>query len=137
MSIAAHLPRRAAYPLVLAPLLIIAACTGPAVDAPPKSVVFFTNLSAELDSGANAAIGTFAQDAMANPRRSILVEGYADRSSGSMAANRTLSELRAQVVADALAQRGVDRSRMTMRPRSPTGTEPGLESRRVELEFGR
>lgn len=132
MSIATRLPRTAAFGLLLA----IAACTRPAIDAPPKSVVFFTRVSADLDSGAQAAIDEFARDAQAHPTLPVLVEGYADRN-GSQAANRTLSELRAQVVADALAQRGVDRRRITLRPRGPTDTEPGLESRRVELELGR
>lgn len=136
MSIVARLPRRAAYALALAPLLAIAACTRPAVDASPKSIVFFTRVSADLDPDANVALDTFARDAKANPGRSILVEGYADRN-GSPATNQTLSELRGQVVADALAQRGIDRSRMTMRPRGATSAEPGVESRRVELEFGR
>ena len=129
MSIPARLP-------TLALLAALAACARTPVDAPPKSVVFFTPFSADLDSGAKAAIDEFAHDAQTNPTRSVLVEGYADRV-GTPASNRTLSELRAQVVADALAQRGIDRRRITLRPRGPTDTEPGLESRRVELELGR
>lgn len=136
MPTAARPPRRAAFGLLLAPLLTISACTGPAIDAPPKSVVFFTNVSAELDRGAQATIDEFTKDAQAHPALPVLVEGYADRSVGP-AANRTLAELRAQVVSDALVQRGVERRRITLRPRAPNGTQPGLESRRVELELGR
>ena len=127
---------RAAFGLLLAPLLAIAACTRPDLDTPPKSVIFFTSISAELDRGARGVLDGFTEDAQAHPNLPILVEGYADSTIGA-AANRTLSELRAQVVSDALVQRGIDHRRITLRPRSPNGTEPGLQSRRVELELGR
>ena len=104
------------------------------VDAPPKSVVFFTANSADLDDGAIQAIDHVAHDALANPSRTVLVEGYAT-SIGTPATNQTLSRLRAQIVADALAARGVGRQRIVIRPRGPTDADPAFESRRVEVSF--
>lgn len=124
-------------PILIAGLMLGAAgCVRQPVDAPPKSVVFFTNDSVGIDGPAQRSIDEFAKDAMSAPTRRVLVEGYADPSSSpSPASNRQLSLARAQVVADALVARGVDRSRITLRPRSPGNTDPGVESRRVELEF--
>ena len=128
-------------PLLLsAPLLAIlllgsAGCTR-AVDAPPKSVVFFTARSTVLDAAANGAIDEFAHDAQSAPRRPILVEGYADPTT-SPDDNRKISLARTQAVADALVARGIDRSRISLNPRPPGGTDPGVDSRRVELELGR
>jgi hypothetical protein len=39
-------------------------------------------------------------------------------------------------VADALAARGVARSRIHLVPRRGIGADPGLESRRVEIRIG-
>lgn len=117
-------------------LLTVAACaTKPAVDAPPNSLIFFTAFSADLDSQAQKVLDEIALDAKDNLRRTVIVEGYADKI-GTPAANQTLSQLRAQVVADGLVQRGVDRSRIVLRPRGPTDMDPGIESRRVSVRYG-
>ena len=123
---------------VLAAVLLGAAgCAAkPPVDAPPASVIFFTAQSADLDQGAKQVIDDVAKDALANPRRMVIVEGYADQI-GSSAANQTLSKLRAQVVADALATKGVNPAKIVIRPRGPTSADLGLESRRVEVSFSR
>ena len=105
------------------------------VDAPPVSPVFFTALSANLDGPALQVIGHVVEDALANPSRSVIVQGFADQV-GTPAANKTLSELRAQVVADAIVARGVDRRRIVLRPRGATQADPGIESRRVDVSFG-
>ena len=81
-------------------------------------------------------INTVAADAVANPNRTVLVQGYADATVGSPTANRTLSQLRAQVVSDALAAHGVNPQKIVQRPRGPSNTDPGIESRRVEISFG-
>ena len=106
------------------------------VDAPPRSVVFFNAFSADLDDQANQVMNAVASDAMTNPNRTVLVRGYADSSVGSPSANRTLSQLRSQVVSDALVGHGVNKQRIVIRPRGPTDTDPGIESRRVEISFG-
>ena len=133
-----HLSRRLLPRQLLlgAVLLAAAGCMlqGP-VDAPPRSIVFFTALSAGLDDQAHTVINTVAKDAVANPARTILVQGFADRV-GTPAANKTLSELRAQVVADALIAHGVNKQRIVIRPRGATASDPGIESRRVDISFG-
>lgn len=122
--------------LLAAPLLALAAaaCTYRKLDTPPATVVFFTAFSADLDPPARGVIAEFAKDAKTAPNRPIAVRGYAD-SIGTTQANRMLSALRTQVVTDALVAQGIDRSRITQRPRGPTNTDPGVESRRVELEI--
>ena len=121
---------------VLGPALGAAGCAPKqAVDAPPRSVVFFTAFSADLDGDAQKVIEQVSADAAASPRRTIYVEGYADQA-GSTAANRTLSQLRAQVVADAIVAHGIAKSRLVVRPRGPTAADPGIESRRVDVSFG-
>lgn len=128
-----HLPRRL---LLGAVLLGAAGCMLQApIDAPPRSIVFFTALSADLDDQAHKVINAVAVDAVANPARSLLVQGFADKV-GTPAANKTLSELRAQVVADALVAHGVNKQKITLRPRGATASDPGIESRRVDISFG-
>ena len=121
--------------LCAAVMLGAAGCMTP-VDAPPVAVVFFTPFSADLDQEAKSVITEVAKDARANPSRTIVVKGYAD-SIGTPAANRTLSQLRAQVVADGLVSQGVSAGSIVQRPRGPTAADPGIESRRVEITFGR
>ena len=48
---------------------------------------------------------------------------------------RTLSKLRAQVLADRLATQGVDRGRIALRPKGSVGGDPGIESRQVEMNI--
>ncbi len=131
------MPRRVLLgPLLLGAVLLGApgCMTRSMVNAPPRSVVFFTANSADLDDGANEAIDQVARDAAANPARTVVVEGYAT-SIGTPATNQTLSMLRAQIVADALATRGVSRQRIVVRPRGATDADPAFESRRVEVSF--
>ncbi|MGI4951666.1 MAG: OmpA family protein [Janthinobacterium lividum] len=125
--------------LVLGAMLMAVAaagCTRLFVDTPPKSVVFFNAFSAELDAPAQGVIREFATDARTAPTRRVTVLGYAD-AAGSPDANRMLSALRAKVVSDALVTQGIAPNRITQRPRGATDTDPGIESRRVEIELGR
>ena len=128
--------RRFLSVLAVGSALGAAACAPkPVVDAPPKSVVFFTNFSADLDGPAQQVIEHVSADALANPRRTVYVEGYAN-AVGSAEANQKLSDLRAQVVVDGLVAHGVPRTRIVLRPRGATGADPGLERRRVDVSFG-
>ena len=117
-------------------LLGLAGCATRAVDAPPASVVFFNAWSADIDGPAQGVIAEFARDAKTAPNRPVLVKGFADRI-GSDQANKALSQLRAQVVADALVKQGIDRTRIVQVARGATQADPGIESRRVDLELGR
>ena len=124
--------RFAVLGLVLAGL---AACTAaPAEPQEPSYIVFFTPLSAELDEPALGVVVDAARAAQARPGRRVVVAGYANRI-GSTDADRTLSKLRAQVVADRLTTQGVDRGRIALRPKGSVGGDPGIESRRVEIDI--
>ena len=113
----------------------LAACTAaPAEHLGPTYVVFFTPFSADLDDAALGVIADAGRAAQAVPGHRVVVAGYADRL-GSTAANQTLSKLRAQVVADNLALDGVNRGRIAMRPKGSVGGDPGVESRRVEIDI--
>ena len=59
---------------------------------------------------------------------------YADQL-GSTEANRTLTRLRAQVVRDTLVADGVPSNRIILQPKGAQGGDPGVESRRVEIEL--
>ena len=138
MSVPSQTPprRRLLQTMLLGGLALGVGCAPKSmVDAPPKSVVFFTAFSADLDGDAQQVVEHVSSDALASPRRTIYVEGYADQN-GTPLANRKLSDLRAQVVADAIVAHGVPRSRLVVRPRGATAADPGIESRRVDVSFG-
>lgn len=117
-------------------LLLAAVGCAPKLDLPPASVVFFNAWSSELDGPAQGVIAEFARDAKLAPGRPVLVRGFADRI-GSDQANRVLSQLRAQVVADGLVAQGVSATRIVQVARGATQADPGIESRRVDIELGR
>ena len=101
----------------------------------PAYVVFFTPLSGQLDDGARSVIAVASQAAQAMPSRRVVVSGYADRTNSTPATGQTLTRLRAQVVADGLVAQGVDRGRIALQPKGVIGGDPGVESRRVMIEF--
>jgi outer membrane protein OmpA-like peptidoglycan-associated protein len=115
-------------------LVVLSACS---LFGPNNSpyVVFFQERSAELDAPARSLIAEVAQRANADPTAPVTVIGYTD-SAGSPQADISLSQRRAQTVADALAADGVPASRLVRQGRGPTGTDPGLASRRVEIKIG-
>ncbi len=76
-----------------------------------KSNMFFDTNSSILKSGAYSELDRVAKVLRDYPQTRIRVEGHTD-SKGAAAYNMTLSEKRAQAVADALVQRNVDPSRM-------------------------
>ena len=115
--------------------LAASACAPMSAGAPgPDFLVFYTPFSANLDGDATRIVAEAAQAALAEPARRIFVIGYADNL-GSPEANRTLTRLRAQVVRDTLAADGVPVSRIVLQPRGARGGDPGVESRRVEIEL--
>ena len=122
--------------LVVAGLLLAVAGCAAKVDTPPAAVVFFNAWSSDLDAPARGVIAEFAKDAQTAPNRPVLVKGFADRI-GSDQANRVLSQLRAQVVADALVGQGIATTRIVQVARGATQSDPGIESRRVDIELGR
>jgi type IV pilus biogenesis protein CpaD/CtpE len=125
--------RAALFGVVLAS---VAACVSTTPVSPefPAYVVFFTPFSADLDDGAKSVIADASRAAQAAASRRVVVAGYADRI-GTPATNHTLTQLRAQVVADGLVADGVDRRRIVLQPKGSVGGDPGVESRRVMIEL--
>ncbi len=60
----------------------------------------------------------------ANPSVKVLIQGYADKDTGTSAYNQTLSQKRAQAVYDALTKTyGIDKSRLLIEAEGST-TQP-------------
>jgi outer membrane protein OmpA-like peptidoglycan-associated protein len=128
--------RRLAFAVL--PLLALAACQTPEPPAPaPVTVVFFAADSAALDPDAQGIVGQAAGLAKARPGVPVRVRGFAAPDTGTAAFNKALATLRAQHVADHLAEAGVERSRIRLESRGavPFDSFP-TESRRVEIVIG-
>lgn len=125
--------------LIRAPLLVmllatLASCASPPPppDA-PRILVFFSLWSALIDPAAEATIASAARRAAADPTATVWVRGYADPS-GSQAANKLISGLRAQLVADRLVADGVPETRIHQQALSSTDyIASPLESRRAAI----
>lgn len=103
--------------------------------------VLFDTARSTLKPGADAMIERIAGFLKQNEGTKVIVEGHTD-SRGSDEYNQRLSEQRAQAVADALASRGIDRSRVEAvgrgkaLPVASNDTAAGQQqNRRVELIF--
>jgi outer membrane protein OmpA-like peptidoglycan-associated protein len=104
----------------------------------PRDILFRPG-SAELDPNANATLRQVATYLKANPGRRVLIEGFTD-STGSAALNQQLSQQRADAVRLALANQGVDPSRIEIRGMGPAepiasnaSTAGRLLNRRVSI----
>ncbi|BDG71879.1 OmpA family protein [Roseomonas fluvialis] len=119
--------------LAAAPAALAAAC---APQAAMQTVsVFFTADSATLDAEAQTVVRGAAERARGTSGP-IVVVGFAGPAGGA-AYNRTLSEARAQHVADLLISNGVARDRVRIVARGPVPFESvATESRRVEIRAG-
>ena len=122
---------------LLVSLFLLLSSTSCALFGPshPQYEVFFTKGSAELDGPARDVIANAAQQAQQYPAMPVTVIGYTDRV-GSPQADVILSQKRAQTVADALVAAGVPTSRVARQGRGPTGGDPDLANRRVEIKIG-
>lgn len=101
--------------------------------------VLFAFDSANLSAAAQEPLGKLADFLQAHPDDGVRIEGYTDNV-GSDAYNQRLSEQRAQSVATAMIQRGVDPTRMTVvgygeaNPVAPNTTKYGRQqNRRVDF----
>jgi outer membrane protein OmpA-like peptidoglycan-associated protein len=112
-------------------LLALSACS---ISATSRSsyLVFFQERSAKLDTDADKVIALVAQHAKEQPAAPVDVIGYTD-SAGSPPADVRLSQQRAQAVSGALVANGVAANRVVPIGLGPTGEDPGLASRRVEI----
>ncbi len=103
------------------------------------SGILFNVNSAELQPNAKTEISQLAATLKKYPDTNIVIEGHTDNT-GSRDLNQSLSERRAQSVANYTAQMGVDRSRMTTQgyafdqPVADNSTAAGrAQNRRVEI----
>jgi outer membrane protein OmpA-like peptidoglycan-associated protein len=103
--------------------------------------VLFDTAASTLKPGATSILERVAGFMKENDGTKVIVEGHTD-SRGSAEYNQQLSERRAQAVADALAFRGIDRSRVEAvgrgkeLPVASNDTAAGQQqNRRVELIF--
>ena len=115
-------------------LTLAGAACAPMVTPENSFIVFYTPNSANLGPDAMTVVADATKAALAAPGRQVLVLGYTDNK-GSPEANLTLSRLRVQVVRDTLVADGVPASRISIRPKGAQGGDPGVESRRVEIEL--
>ncbi len=115
---------------------LLAGCGGPASAPPPLFVVFFTPLSAELDAPARTVVADAAKAAAEASDRNLTVHGYAAPTPGmTQASELALAQKRSLVVTNALVAAGVKQSRIHQAARGSVGGDPGIESRRVGIEF--
>ena len=79
--------------------------------AGPRAI-FFQIGSAKIDAKGNVNIGLAADIMKATPEVKYIVNGYADKATGSVKTNQKLSEKRAKAVYDALVKAGVSESQI-------------------------
>jgi outer membrane protein OmpA-like peptidoglycan-associated protein len=97
--------------------------------------VFFTNLSANLDPAAMDIVASAAQVAKRYPNLPVKVLGYSDQP-GSPVQAVQLSQARVDAVAAVLQQNGVPAASIVRDAvGTPPNSQPGLESRRVEIDI--
>lgn len=114
---------------------VLSACT-PLGPQKPSYIVFFTPYSIELDSEAQRIVSDAAAAARAVPGQAVVVLGYAAPAPATTTQqDLTLSRNRSEAVANTLVLKGVAQSRIVVRPKGSQGGDPGIESRRVEIEF--
>jgi len=106
-----------------------------------KYIVFFDFDKSNLNAGANSILDAAAEEAKSRNLNAVLVVGHTD-TSGSNAYNERLSMKRANVVRDALAQRGVNSSLIMANNRGENellvDTADGVRepaNRRTEITF--
>nr|WP_256562831.1 OmpA family protein [Pseudomonas sp. PA1(2017)] len=103
--------------------------------------VLFDAGEARLKTSANRTVLKLVQFLQLNPRRTVRIEGYSD-SSGKREENLALSRARAQTVADALIDLGIDAQRIEVQgfgesfPVAENASAKGrAQNRRVEILF--
>ena len=133
-------------PTASAPVAPVAAAPAPAPEpqalAAPAPViekislsadVLFPFNSAELLPGGEQKLDQLARDAQGANVDKVVLTGHADRI-GSEEYNQQLSEERAQAVADYLAQKGVDSSRITAEGKGKSDPVTGSECNNMGKE---
>ena len=103
---------------------------------PAKFIVFFHPWSAELDPPARDVVAAAIAHARANPAQQIDITGFASTVGGARA-NLYLSLVRAQRLADLMAEAGIAPSRLSrVGEGAVNSVGTAEEARRVEIGFG-
>lgn len=94
--------------------VVVADC--PEVEAAPMlATVRFTINSAKISSEEMVNVFNTAEYLKANPSINVMIQGYADKDTGTADYNKALSQRRAQAVYDALTKKyGIDASRLAI-----------------------
>ena len=79
---------------------------------PGPRAIFFKIGSAKIDCYGMVDIRLAAEELKANPDKKYRVVGYADKATGSVQLNQTLTEKRAKAVYDALIAEGVNKDQV-------------------------
>lgn len=96
------------------------------VPAEAAAAIFFKIGKSEISEEGMVNIKLMAKTMKANPTTKYKVAGFADKGTGSVAGNQTLSEKRAQAVYDALIAEGISADRLEKVGMG--GTDPMFES---------
>lgn len=122
---------------MLTSLLLAAATATQAPAAPAPMMIFFDSGGYEIRREWEPVLDEAAKAAAGGGR--LRITGHSDRS-GSEAVNRRAAQRRAQVVADALVARGVERASLSVGDEGETNpfvpTEDGvreIQNRRVDI----
>ncbi len=116
-----------------AAILALSACAAP---TPPDRTfpVFFLDYSDVVDAPAQDVVARAATVAKQFPRAPVTVQGFADEPADPAVSARH-SKARADAVAGLLIADGVRADRIQRFARgTPPGSEPGLPSRRAEID---
>ena len=122
--------RNFVFAVTSAAMLAGLALAGSAHAQTPSYIVFFPEWSGAIDHAALETIGHAAEAAKA-PGARVTVVGHADNK-GTQMANDDLSQLRAQLVMDALVADGVPAAQISAGKGGQLATA-GLIDRRVEI----
>ena len=124
------------YSWIILGMCFLSSCAILGLVPKPDYIVFFQQDSVTVDPTAAAIIARAAAKARTMPDAAVIVRGYTD-SAASAQADVLLSQQRAQHVADALVADGVASGRISRQGRGQTGNNPGVASRRVEINVSR
>jgi peptidoglycan-associated lipoprotein len=119
-------------------LAVLAACVpqAPGTEA-GRFVVYFDEFSANLTPEAKQSVADAARRARETNATGVRIEARAS-ATGTPAANQYLAATRAQVVADELANDGLDRAKLHQVPIGQTGSgDPSVAERRVDIVIER
>ncbi len=120
----------------LAGLLTLGACVH---EAPPEHTfaVFYQNFSTTLDDSGRVVVTRAAAISKRFPSLPVTVSGYADPSDTNATGVHLLAEARVNAVTQQLLAEGVSSALIIRKPIGvPVGSQPGVESRRVEIDIG-